>query len=236
MDNIKRAIFIAAGEGNRLRPVTLDVPKPLIKVNGKRIIDTSIDALKENGIREIYIVVGYMKEKFYEIYKDDPDIHILENPFYLQGNNITSMYIARKYLSQAFVVEADILVKDKNIFNTNIEKSGYMSSWMNPVPEWMLKVEKGRIVHCDKEGKGEGYRLWGISMWNKSDGEKLAKEIEEVFEIEKKWGIYWDEIALWKSISKYDLGIREISENAVCEIDTLRELIELDEKYKNYLK
>ena len=66
MNKIKRAIIMAAGFGNRMQPITLNTPKPLIKVNGKRMIDTIVEALYENGIFEIYVVVGYKKEQFYE--------------------------------------------------------------------------------------------------------------------------------------------------------------------------
>ena len=52
----KRAIFIAAGFGSRLVPITFNTPKPLVRVHGKRMIDTSIDACLEAGINEIYIV------------------------------------------------------------------------------------------------------------------------------------------------------------------------------------
>ena len=51
MNKVKRAIIMAAGKGERLRPVTLTTPKPMIAVNGKRMIDTAIDGLLENGIR-----------------------------------------------------------------------------------------------------------------------------------------------------------------------------------------
>ena len=66
MNKIKRAIIMAAGFGNRMQPITLNTPKPLIKVNGKRMIDTIVEALYENSIFEIYVVVGYKKEQFYE--------------------------------------------------------------------------------------------------------------------------------------------------------------------------
>ena len=59
MSTVKRAVIMAAGLGNRMRPVTDTTPKPLIKVNGKIMIDTIVDALHENGIYEIYVVVGY---------------------------------------------------------------------------------------------------------------------------------------------------------------------------------
>ena len=60
----KRAIFIAAGFGSRLVPLTFNTPKPLVRVHGKRMIDTLIDACLEAGINEIYIVRGYLSEQF----------------------------------------------------------------------------------------------------------------------------------------------------------------------------
>ena len=56
MNIVKRAIIMAAGKGERLSPVTLDTPKPMVKVNGVRMIDTIIDGLHANGIEEIIII------------------------------------------------------------------------------------------------------------------------------------------------------------------------------------
>ena len=60
MHTVKRAIIMAAGFGSRMQPVTLTTPKPLVKVNGMRMIDTVIQGLHHNGIQEIYIVAGYL--------------------------------------------------------------------------------------------------------------------------------------------------------------------------------
>ena len=57
---VKRLIFLAAGLGSRLLPITINTPKPLIRVKGTRIIDTAIDAALAVGIEEIYIVRGYL--------------------------------------------------------------------------------------------------------------------------------------------------------------------------------
>ena len=65
MNYVDKAIIMAAGIGKRMRPVTLRTPKPLVKVNGIRMIDTVIQGLHANGIFEIYIVVWYKKELFY---------------------------------------------------------------------------------------------------------------------------------------------------------------------------
>lgn len=236
MKKIKRAIFIAAGTGTRMRPVTENMPKPLIPVNGKRIIDSSIEALRQNGIEEIYIVVGYLKEAFYKVYGADPHIHLIENPHYLDGNNITSLYEVRDYIPESFIVEADLLIKDATIFKPEIEKSGYLASWVTePQSEWGLAVKDNRITAYEREITAPTYRLWGISMWDREQGERLAKEIAHYYEEEKKWDIFWDEVALELSKDQFDMGIREVNEGALCEIDTVKELSEIDPTYKKYV-
>ena len=80
MHKVERAIIMAAGLGNRMYPVTLTTPKPLVRVNGIRMIDTVIQGLHQNGIREIYVVVGYLKEKFtYLAFAISPRNFVIDN-------------------------------------------------------------------------------------------------------------------------------------------------------------
>lgn len=168
---------------------------------------------------------------FYEAYQNDPEITILENPYYLDGNNITSMYVARDYLDGAFVLEGDLLISNDSVFKSTVMKSGYCASWMHEVPEWALDVKDERINACNIGGGVDAYRLWGISMWTKEDGEKLSEIIRYYMEELKDWSIYWDELVLDKCKDQFNLGIREINSNDIIEIDTIEELKSIDSSY-----
>lgn len=235
MNRITRAIIIAAGIGKRLQPLTLETPKPLIRVNGKRIIERSLEALFANGIKDICIVTGYKQEQFIEAFGSDPRIHIIYNENYFKGNNITSMYMARDYLPGSFVLEGDIVINDPSVFGTEIETSGYMASWKDDAVEWILDVADGRIKGCQISGRASAYQLWGISMWTEDDGNRLVKLMEEEYG-RGNWDMYWDELALFKYKEQFDLGIRIIPEQALTEIDTLEELAAIDGSYGKYIE
>ena len=103
MCKVERAIILAAGFGTRLLPLTEVTPKPLIDVNGKIIIERMIEALKENGIDEINIVVGYKKEKFEYLKDKYSNIRFIENQYYSTSNNISSIYVARELLKNVII-------------------------------------------------------------------------------------------------------------------------------------
>ena len=110
MHHVERAVIMAAGTGSRMKPVTLETPKPLVKVNGVRMIDTVIGALHKNGIREIYVVVGYMKEQFAGLEAQYEGLTLVENPDYDRYNNISSLYVVRGHLENAIILDADQIV------------------------------------------------------------------------------------------------------------------------------
>ena len=237
MEHITKAIIIAAGQGTRLRPVTDEIPKPLVPVNGVRLIDTTIRALRENGIKDIYIVVGYKKEQFYDVYGAEPDIHMIENPRYAEGNNILSAYYAREFLPDSFVIEGDIIVQNNAVYAPEIERSFYCCEWLPHVPEWAVQDVDGRLVFGDiKGGLDNAYRMWGISAWNHDDGLKLAELIREEVETKKNLSLYWDEVALREHPEEFDLALRKIRSGDLTEIDTVKELAEADASYQKYIK
>ena len=107
---VKRAVIFAAGFGSRMVPITLNTPKPLVRVHGKRIIDSLLDAVYAAGIEEVYIIRGYLSEQFDQLLYKYPNIKFIENPVYNEANNISSARCARYLRQNAYLCEADLLL------------------------------------------------------------------------------------------------------------------------------
>lgn len=237
MNKVKRAIILAAGKGTRMQPLTLEIPKPLIEVNGIRMIDTVINALHINGIEEIYIVVGYLKEKFKILEKEYNNIKIIENPYFDTCNNISSLYVARDYLEDVIIMDADQIIYNTELLNPYFERSGYNCVWTDvETKEWLLTLnDKGIVTNCSRNGGKKGWQLYSISRWSKEDGQKLKKHLEIEFVEKKNTQIYWDDVAMFCYPNEYELGIKKINNGDIIEIDSITELADIDNSYKKYI-
>jgi len=229
MYKAERAIIMAAGKGERLRPLTEHTPKPLIKVNGQRMIDSIIQALHTNGITEIYIVVGHLKEQFQTLCNEYENITLIENPYYTTCNNISSLYVAREYLHNVMILDGDQVIFNPDILDPFFEKSGYNAVWTDSyTKEWLLTISNDSIVSCSRDGGESGWQLYSISRWNEQDGQRLKTHIEKIFTCNCQ--LYWDDVALFCFPEEYSLGIKEMHHNDIIEIDTLEELISINKK------
>lgn len=237
MNSVKRAVIVAAGEGKRMRPVTLDTPKSLVRVNGVRLIDTVLQGLLANGIREIYIVVGYLKEQFKVLEREYPGVTLIENPWYDSCNNISSLYAAREHLEDAIITDADLIIRDPRVLAPRFERSGYNAVWTDePTDEWLLTVEGGVVASCSRTGGAHGWQLFSVSRWSAQDGRRLRRHLEIEFEQKRNRDIYWDDVALFCHPDEYRLGVFPMEAGDIAEVDSLNELAALDPSYRRYLR
>lgn len=227
---VKRAIFIAAGFGSRLIPITLNTPKPLVRVKGERIIDTMINAVIAAGIEEIVIVRGYLSEQFDQLLYKYPNITFIENPAFNESNNISSALCARYLLSNAYILEADLVLKNPGLIKKYQYKSNYCGVPCDSTDDWCLYVNKGKITGVSVGGT-KGYRMVGISYWTDTDGKKLANCLEKAYNQPGGKERYWDSVPLSIFKDDFDLSVRKCSFDDFVEIDTFNELKAVDSVY-----
>ena len=223
-----RAILLAAGMGTRLRPLTLETPKSLVKVNNQPMLERQIEFLKEKGINDIIVVTGYLSEKF-EYLKDKYEVKLIHNDKFDVYNNIYTMYVVRDYLYDTYVIDADVYLH-RNIFREDIKESTYFSGYKEGFKnEWMLIYDENKRVNDIIVKDGDGYILSGISYWSKKDGQFIVKKIEESISNGNFTDLYWDDIVK-NNLQYLDVYFEKIKSDDSFEIDSVRDL-ELVEKY-----
>ena len=227
---VKRAIILAAGFGERLVPITLNTPKPLVRVKGERIIDSILDAVVAAGIEEIYLVRGYLSEQFDQLLYKYPNIKFLENPAYNEANNISSVMCVRYLLGNSYVCEGDILLHNPKIIQKYQYQSNYCGIKVDRTDDWCLFENKGRITGVAVGGEN-CHQMMGISYWTEDDGKRLGDCIKKVYEMPGGKERYWDQVALQYFVDDFNIAIRECSAEDFIEIDTFNELKAIDSVY-----
>ena len=227
---VRRAVFIAAGFGSRLAPITFNTPKPLVRVKGRRIIDSLLDAVLAAGIEEIYVVRGYLWEQFDQLLYQYPMIKFIQNPLYNEANNISSVYCARDVIRQAYVLEADLLLYNPALIKKYQYSSNYLGVPVEKTEDWCFETEHGRITRLQIGGTNCSH-MFGISYWTQEDGEKLSRDVVSVYNAPGGKERYWDQVALEYYRANYEISVRECSFRDIIEIDTFNELKQLDPTY-----
>ena len=227
---VKRAIFLAAGFGSRMLPITLNTPKPLIRVQGVRIIDTLLDAVVGAGIEEIILVRGYLAEQFDQLLYKYPGIRFIDNPLYNETNNISSLLYARDYLPSSYVLEADLYLRNPGLIRPYQYVSHYLGVPVQRTDDWCLISQDKRITDFRLGGEN-CHHMFGISYWTPTDGKRLASRLEKAFDLPGGRERFWDTVALNTFSQDFRIEIRECSFQDLVELDTFRELRALDPAY-----
>ena len=229
---VKRAIFIAAGFGSRLVPVTINTPKPLVRVNGTRMIDTLLDAVLAAGIEDIIIVRGYLKEQFDQLLYKYPMIKFIDNPYYNEANNISSAMCAREYIQNTYVLEADLVLYNPALITKYQYCSNYLGVKTNVIDDWCFETNKNNVITKVKVGGENVHHMYGISYWTHKDGVQLADDIKKIYELPGGKERYWDQVSLEYCKENYQVEVRECSFEDIIEIDTYSDLKKLDPHYQ----
>ena len=228
---VKRAVFLAAGFGSRMVPLTFNTPKPLVRVHGTRMIDTLLDAVVAAGIPEIVIVRGYLGEQFDQLLYKYPMIKFMENPMYNEANNISSAMVVRYLFQNAYVLEADLVLSNPGIIRKYEYSSNFLGIPVERSDDWCLYTDKNGYIVKQCVGGTDCHQMVGISYWDENAGVRLANDIEEVYRSPGGKERYWEQVALLYKKENYKVAIRECKAEDIVEIDSYSELKQIDSLY-----
>lgn len=230
---VRKAIILAAGFGQRLAPVTLDTPKPLVKVNGVRIIDTLLDALVAKGITNITIVRGYKKEQFDQLLEKYPTIRFIDNPEFNLANNISSAIHAIDLIDRCYICEADLYITNPEIINKYEYRTNYLGAKVTETDDWCFKKRNGCAIGYQMGGT-DCYQAFGISYWDGEDSEKLKADLKKVYGMRGGRENLWEMVPMKIARKNYRIEIRKCHKSDIIEIDNFIELIAADSSYSTY--
>ncbi len=225
---VKNAVILAAGFGMRMVPINTEIPKGLLEIKGQVLVERTIMQLNEVGIKEIYIVVGFMKEK-YEYLIDKFGVKLIVNPDYAVKNNLYSLNCALSHIDNSYIIPCDIYCKS-NPYSSYEPYSWYMVS-KNISPDSTVRINrKGQLVAASQSN---GNAMIGISYISGDTARLLKQNVKTLCKSIANDNAFW-ETALYTN-GKAIILAKAVDAEDVIEINTYEQLREIDES-SNQLK
>ncbi len=232
--HVDNAIIMAAGFSNRCKPLSTILPKGLFKVNGEVLIEREIRQLKEAGVNEIIVVVGYKAELF-EYLKDKFGVKLVYNFDYKTKNNISSIYAARKMLGNSYICCADNYYVE-NIFSEYEYESYYTCVYTKDFADEYCITEnsKGYIESIKRGGQDKWYTI-GANFWSRNFSAKLVELLEKEYGKPEIDSLLIDDYHILH-FGELPITAKKYKNEEVLEFDTLEEFDAFDPEFKLFSK
>lgn len=228
---VDNAVIMAAGTSSRFAPLSYEKPKALIEVKGEILIERQIKQLYEAGINEVFIITGYMADKFDYLSKKY-GVNLIHNPYYLTRNNNASIWVARDVIKNTYICSAD------NYFNINpfekeVDDAYYAGVFANDhTEEWCMKEDSQGYISSVEIGGENAWYMLGHTFWSEEFSKQFLRILKKEYELPNTYDKLWEKIFI-QHLDTLKMKIRKYFDNEIYEFDTLDELREFDDSYKN---
>jgi choline kinase len=231
---MKKAIILDAGEGKRLRPLTENLPKCLIKIGNKTILEHQIFSLMDCGIRELVLVIGYgssMILKKLEESSFDLETKYVRNPIYYKTNTVYSLWLARNEMDTDFLYLNGDVFFHKGVLKRLIDAKHDTCLAIDMKrkigeEEVKVKIAESLVKDIGKEiepliANGE---FVGVAKFSKEINVVFKKRLDEVVK-EGKLNAFF-ELSVQRMLNDCDVYAVDVSDLPCIEIDTYNDLEE----------
>ena len=230
---IDNAVILAAGFSSRFAPLSLHTPKALLKVKGEILIERQIRQLQEAGIRDIYVVTGYLGQQF-DYLRERAGVSLIENKEYQVRNNHSSVWAARDVLANTYICSSDNYFTE-NLFTDAAKRPYYSALYADgPTEEYCLTTDSsGRITDVTIGGSDSWYML-GHVLFDQRFSSSFLHILEREYNRPETVNLMWENIYM-KHLDELTLNIKKYHGSAIREFDTVKELAAFDPSYLSYL-
>ena len=228
-----KSVILAAGVSRRLYPLTYEMPKCLMKVGDKAILDRQLKTLQSSKISEVIIVVGYYRELIVDYVKshyNDLNVKFVINHHYFETNTAYSLRLCNDFINNEpfILMNADVLYPKEVL--TRVINSNYntvLAVDIKPCGREEVKVIEGegnRIVAIGKEliednSLGE---FIGVAKFSKNISSKFMNSLDRL--ISSGGNSDYFEAAIHPLMSEHDIYYEDISDLPCIEIDFAEDL------------
>lgn len=229
MYTVDNAVIMAAGTSSRFAPLSLERPKALIDVKGEVLIERQIRQLREAGIPEIYIVVGYKAEQFAYL-KEKFNVRLIYNREYLTRNNHSSIYAARHVIGNTYICSADNYFT-RNPFEREVDESYYAALYADrPTNEWCMRSDPMGYINRVEIGGSDAWYMLGHTFWSEEFSKKFINILNTVYDDPQTRSMFWEDIFAGH-LDVLKMQIRRYDRDTIFEFDNLDELRAFDSSY-----
>lgn len=228
----KNAIILAAGKSNRFAPFTYEKPKGLFIVKGEVLIERQIKQLIEAGIKEIIVVIGYMKEKFFYLEQKYPEVKLVVNNTFGKYGNIYSIYVSRNYLQNTYICCADHYFINNPFLDNNVDNISYRAGtyYSRKFREFSIDYTDANVISGCYIGGSDKMAMVGHAYFNEGFSSKFVELMEDEINNFGIANMFWEEF-YQRHIKDLTLYVKEFAPNEVLEFDDIDELRKFDSDF-----
>ena len=228
---VRNAIILAAGKSDRFAPFTYEKPKGLFCVKGDVLIERQIKQLHEAGINEIYVVVGYMKEKFFYLEQKYGVKLLINNQFGKKGN-LYSLYVARKHLGNTYVCCADHYFSKNPYLDDNPGNLSYRACMYIPgkFREFAIDYSDAKVITGVDVGGSDKMAMVGHAYMNEGFSALFRKFIENEINDFGVSDLFWEEFYA-KHLHNLTFFMKEYASDDIYEFEDIDALRKFDSEF-----